>query len=247
MAEIQRLQKQIFHEYSRGLGLGTNAKYIYGTPLRPVVPLDTGTGGLFIIGAYPSARFEIIDGVSDVPVADNAGPFEYERWFDGSRVRRQPSAKELEELFLGPLSIERQDCWITDLVKVFLFKKGHIDRYNKLNASAPEGYIRERFAELGEKSLTWLEKELLVAKPNFVITLGAEVAGILRGIRSQPAQIRLLVPETSMLVIGKASVPVMHCAHPGILMRKDSRNPWPAMHREGFIPALKLAMKNHCF
>lgn len=247
MNQIQRLQKQIFREYSKDLKLDTNAKYIYGTPLRPVVPLDTGTGGLFILGAYPSARFELIEGISDVPVADNMGPFESERWFDGSRVRKQPSAKELEELFLEPLSVERQKCWITDLVKVFLFKKGHINRYKKLNASAPEGYIRERFAEFGEKSLPWLEKELLVAKPTFVITLGAEVAGILRGVRSKSSQTKLLVPETSILVLGKATFPVMHCAHPGILMRKDSRNPWPAKHWKAFIPALKSAKKEHGF
>ena len=108
-----------------------------------------------------------------MPVADNLGPFESERWFDGSRVRKQPSARELEELFLQPLSVARETCWITDLVKVFLFKKGHISRYEKLNAVAPAGYVRERFFELGKKSLPWLEKELMTAKPSFVITLGA--------------------------------------------------------------------------
>ena len=158
-----------------------------------------------------------------------------------------PLQKNLNRLFLGKLSVERHRCWITDLVKVFLFKEGHINRYKKLNASAPAGYTRERFAELGVKSLPWLEKELLVAKPTFVITLGAEVAGILRGVRSESAQTKLLEPKISTLVIGKASVPVMHCAHPGILMRKGPTNPWPTRHREDFIPALKSAKQEYGF
>ena len=161
MTEIQRLQKRIYREYAKNLKLNPKAKYIHGTPLRPVVPLDTGKGGLFILGAYPSARFALIDRVSDVPVADNLGPFESERWFDGARVRKQPSARELEDLFLSPLSVQRHKCWITDLVKVFLFKKGHIRRYEELKAVAPRGYVRESFYELGEQSISWLKKELM--------------------------------------------------------------------------------------
>jgi len=244
MNHIQKLRRSIYRDYARSVGLDPEACYMHGTPLKPVVPLDTGTGGLFIVGAYPSARFALINGVSDVPVADNLAPFEHERWFDGSRVRRQPSARELEENFLAPLSIDRRDCWITDLVKVFLFKKGHITRYEKLGAVAPSGYTRERFAELGERSLPWLERELVAARPKFVITLGAEVAGVLRGIGSPAGQIRLLVPEVSTLRIGENSVPAMHCAHPGIIMRRGERNPWPRRHEEEFLPALKRALRD---
>jgi len=247
MNEIQALQRDIFKNYSRDLGLDTNAKYLHGTPLKPVVPLDTGTGSLFILGAYPSARFALINRISDVPVADNLGPFESERWFDGSRVRKQPSARELEELFLNPLSVAREKCWITDLVKVFLFKKGHIRRYKKLNAVEPAGYVRERFFDLGEQSISWIEKELMVARPTFVITLGAEVAGILRGVRSAPVQSKLLVPNVSELVIGSVSVPSMHCSHPGILMRNDPNNPWPLRHKKEFIPALMSAKLKYGF
>ena len=132
-------------------------------------------------------------------------------------------------------------------MKVFLFKKGHIQRYEKLNAVAPSGYVRERFFALGIKSLSWLEKELLVAKPTFVITLGAEVAGILRGIRSPSAQSKLLVPKVSDLVVGDFSVPTIHCAHPGILMRKDSNNTWPTRHEKEFIPALISAKEQFGF
>ena len=247
MDEIKNLLQRIYEEYTSDIGLSPDAKYIHGTPLRPVVPLDTGIGGLFILGAYPSARFAYLDGISDVPVADNLGPFESERWFDGKRVRKQPSARELKDLFLGPLYVQRDQCWITDLVKIFLFKKGHIDRYHKLNAVAPEGYTRERFFELGEKSLHWLEEELVIAKPRFLIALGGEVAGILNGITSKAAQTNLLKPGVSTYTLGKVSVPVMYCAHPGNLMRTSDKNPWPDRHKKEFLPALKLAKKEYGF
>ena len=94
-----------------------------------------------MIGAYPSARFQQIDGIRDVPVGDNLGPFESERWFDGVRVRKQRSAIELEKLFLIPMDVDRAQCWITNLVKVFLFKKGHRKKYEQLKASPPAGVL----------------------------------------------------------------------------------------------------------
>jgi hypothetical protein len=126
MSATSRLLKSMYAEYAASVCLLPSAQYLYGTPLRPVVPLDIAVGGVFVLGAYPSARFAVVDGVTDVPVADNLGPFQNERWFDGARIREQPSARELRDFFLSPLNIDRSSCWITDLVKVFLFKKGHV-------------------------------------------------------------------------------------------------------------------------
>ena len=50
-------------------------RFLYGNPVLPVVPLDTACGGVFIVGAYPSARFATLKGVADVPVDNNPGPF----------------------------------------------------------------------------------------------------------------------------------------------------------------------------
>jgi uracil-DNA glycosylase len=244
MTAATYIVRKIYTEYVASIGLSEDAAYIHGTPLRPVVPLDQGLGGLFVIGAYPSARFAQIGTVSNVPVADNLGPFESERWFDGVRVREQPSARELQDLFLTPLKLSRTDCWITDLVKVFLYKTGHIKKYKDLGATAPSGYTRDRFFELGERSVAWLERELEVAKPTLVVTLGAEVAGVLRGVRSASTQVKLLVPEVSPCRIGEQDYPTMHCAHPGILMRKGGgKNPWPERHSKEFIPALRRALR----
>jgi uracil-DNA glycosylase len=243
MSETSELLKAMYRDYAVSVGLSPNARYLHGTPLCPVVPLDVATGGLFILGAYPSARFCVVDGISDVPVADNLGPFESERWFDGSRVREQPSARELRDYFLSPLAIERSSCWITDLVKVFLFKPGHVERYQQLRVDPPAGYVRERFIELARLSIPWIERELTLARPRLLITLGAEVAGVLRGVDSTAAQTRLLEPLVSELTLGSTTVPAIHCAHPGILMRPQARNPWPDAHRNNFLPAIQAFLK----
>jgi hypothetical protein len=87
-------------------------------------------------------------------------------------------------LYFEPLGILRRDCWITDFVKVFLFKEGHRAKYVRLGSAPPTGYERECFAKLAVKSIGWIEKELQVAQPRLVITLGAEIAGLLRGVSS---------------------------------------------------------------
>jgi len=242
MTSKSALMKSMYDDYAESVGLDSEAKYLHGTPLKPVVPLDQGEGGIFILGAYPSSRFAQIDKVTDVPVADNLGPFESERWFDGNRIRVQPSAKELEDLFLKPLGVERTDCWITDLVKVFLFKPGHVDRYRKLKVKPPRGYTRDRFMELGEASLPWLGRELKAARPKLIITLGAEVAGVIHGVRSQAAQVKLLRPEVLSLTIEGVTAQVIHCAHPGILMRRADNNQWPERHVREFLPKIKRAI-----
>lgn len=241
---VGALQRNILDDYAATVGLTKEARYLGGGRLRPVVPLDTAAGGIFIIGAYPSARFALVDGENDVPVGDNLGPFEPERYFDGARVRTQKSADELEQFYLRPLGITRSSCWITDIVKVFLFKLGHREKYRRLGTEAPAGYERERFEELALKSMGWIGRELEVARPRLVITLGAEIAGLLRGVKTQARRNALLGPSISQLQIGSTTVPTVHLAHPGIVMRKTTggRNRWPEVHETEHIPALKRAL-----
>ncbi len=99
---VGKLQQAMFRDYARSVGLSADARYYGGARLRPVVPLDTAIGGYFIVGAYPSAQFESVGGENDVPVGDNLGPFEPQRYFDGSRVRTQASADELADVYLDP-------------------------------------------------------------------------------------------------------------------------------------------------
>lgn len=241
--KISSLQKRIVEEYAADLGLDPGAAYISGAPLRPLPPLDVGTDSVMILGAYPSARFGVISGIRDVPVADNMGPFEPERYFDGQRVRTQASADELRELFFAPLGLNRAECWVTDIVKVFLFKEGHRKKYAALGAATPRGYEREQFESLARASLGWLEREIEVAAPRLLVTLGSEVAGILRAVQGQQRRNWLLTGDPADLSMGRHTVRAVHLAHPGILMRKgnDQRNPWPAEHQKHLI-RLKAAL-----
>jgi hypothetical protein len=59
-----------------------------------------------------------------------------------------------------------------------------MDRYRWLGVEPPVGYVRDRFAELVERSVPWIVRELEAARPKLVSTLGSEVAGVLRGVRS---------------------------------------------------------------
>lgn len=238
------LRKSILAEYARSIGLPSNARYFGGARLRPVVPLDAAVGGIFILGAYPSARFEGVDGENDVPVGDNLGPFEPERYFDGTRVRTQKSADELAEFYLRPLGINRTECWVTDIVKVFLFKEGHREKYRRLGEVPPIGYERERFEELAVRSMPWIERELELARPRLVITLGSEIAGIVRGVASHAGRNALLGPTITTVGFGSVTAPTVHLAHPGIVMRKGGgdRNPWPRVHQDEHIPSLRAAL-----
>jgi len=230
---VRSLQRDIINRYADDVGLPTTATYISGAPLRPLPPLDTHVGGLMVLGAYPSARFGTIDGIRDVPVGDNLGPFESERYFDGDRVRTQASADELDSLILGRLGIPRTRCWVTDLVKVFLFKSGHRDKYTALGASVPDGHRRELFEELALRSMPWLAREVRLSKPALLMTLGSEVAGLVRGVTGQKARNALLGPNIMDVTVDGTAVRMVHLAHPGILMRGDGdRNPWPAATRE---------------
>jgi len=79
--------------------------------MRPAVPLDVAQDGVFIIGAYPTAKFATINRERDVPTRDINGPFSDEQYFDGSRIRPVKSGQELEQAYLEPLGLRREQCW----------------------------------------------------------------------------------------------------------------------------------------
>ena len=178
MDTVDKFRRDLLRGYAESVGIAERANYIGGAPLRPVVPLDVGHTVL-IIGAYPPARLGAVADEHDVPVADSLGPFEPERYYDGERIRLQKLASELDVSYLSPLGVKREDCWITNLVKVFVFNEGQRQKYLKLGTQPPAGYNREAFESIGAMSIPWLERELNLSRPKLVITLGTEVAGIL--------------------------------------------------------------------
>jgi uracil-DNA glycosylase len=243
-ATVQKFQQRLCANYKDSLSLPLPYKYIYGNPVQPVVPLDTAQDSVFVIGAYPSARFATIGTERDVPVADNCGPFSTERYFDGSCIRTVNSGYELEQVYLAPLDLQREQCWITDLVRVFLFKKGHLAKYRRLGCIWPPRETRSLFEEFAEQGMHWMEEELSLARPRIVITLGREVAGILQNVKGPKQRNALIGGDSKEFNIGGVTYPVIHLAHPGIVMRPATeRNPWPRMHKEVHIPAARKVIE----
>jgi uracil-DNA glycosylase len=148
------------------------------------------------------------------------------------------SGRELNEAYLIPLGLKRNQCWLTNLVKVFVFKEGHTKKYRHLDCTWPPRPNRDDFEHYAHKSKDWLAEELEAARPRAIITLGTEVAGVLQEVRGQKKRNALLGGDVKPLSIAGKEYPAIHLAHPGITMRKATdRNPWPRLHREKHIPA----------
>ena len=241
---IKQFQRSLHAEYCHQLSLPENYQYLYGNPVLPVVPVETAIGGILIVGAYPSARFATIGSERDVPVADNLSPFSIETYFDGTHTRRLESGFELEHQYLQPLGLSRGSCWITDLVRVFLFKPGHIKKYRQLDCSWPQFETRSKFEDYAIDGMDWFEKEIDVAQPRLIITLGADVAGILRGVQGRESRNDLISGKIQDLSVGDQKHQVIHLAHPGIVMRPASaKNRWPILHREKHVPEARTAIE----
>jgi len=191
-------QQKCYREYLRSIELPEYYTYPSGNPIRPLPPIQTAVGGLMIVGAYPSARFESRPSRIHpkrnrlIPIADNLQPFGRERYFDGLRVRILESAEGLQKYLLSKLKIAPQQCWITDIVKVFLYKEEHVESCADVcpEFQAPE--LRSQFKNLAERSLTWLQNECRLCRPKLILTLGEEVAQVVSNELNAPADALLV-------------------------------------------------------
>jgi uracil-DNA glycosylase len=216
---VLRYQQECFATYSAKVGLPPNYSYLDGNPVRPLVPVETFQKSLMIVGAYPSARFESRKRRL-VPIGDNLGPFQPELYFDGIRVRKQESAYGLEKYILNPLSIRREKCWITDLVKVFLFKPEHIANYVAIGFKPAFRATRSLFVDYAKKSLSFLAEEVALAEPILLITLGEEVARVIANDFETPAE-QLLTGTPHEIPVGRKTWQVAHVAHPDACRRAE--------------------------
>jgi uracil-DNA glycosylase len=227
---IQQYQKDCFKNYKSSIGYPEEYKYLHGTPVHVLVPIETTLNKVMIVGAYSTARFHTIDGKTDVPVASNDSPFSDEAYFDGSRVRTIPSGKELNEVILQKIGVKREDCWITNMVKVFLFKEGHINRYKALGKNDFEEN-RSHFKAYAEKSMPWLEKEIKICQPQMIILLGLEVIQTIFGLSLNKAKEYMDGSVKTKEIKGVARNFIC-LPHPGILMKHTEKNPWPKEFEE---------------
>jgi hypothetical protein len=184
---ILTYQQKCYREYARSIALPEPYTYPDGNPIRPLPPIQTAVDGLMIVGAYPSARFESRPSRSKpgryrlIPVADNLQPFGYEQYFDGIRVRTLESADGLQKYLFANLPIFFEQCWMTDIVKVFLYKPTHQDSCGDVCPAFRVPVLRSRFRVLAQDSLPWLQEECRMCKPKLIVTLGQEVAQVVSG------------------------------------------------------------------
>ena len=239
---INAYLKNTWFNYKKDLELEPYT-YLYGNPIKVHVPVDIATGGLMIVGAYPTAHFYTLMGpdgklITKVPVEDHLYPFSNEMYFDGSGIDQVKSGKEIEELFLKQLGLNHDQCWITDLVKVFLFKPGHIDRYKKLGFNNFEAN-RHKFLALAKDSMYYLNEEIELAQPKVIIGLGAEVNAVIHD-KSVKEATKLISKEPIYNKNIGGDIPFFACPHPGILMREDEHShKWRGILNETLIEVKK--------
>lgn len=224
--KLAEYQAEISRDYNKSIGLPENYVFLNGNPVKPLPPAQAAVGGVMIIGAYPSAIFEYKNS-RVIPAKNLKEPFD-PALYDNSKNK---SAEELDQNILKPLGISRDKCWITNMVKAFLFKPEHTSQFTALKATAKGYATRESFEAYAQKSLPWLYREIEMAQPKVIITLGAEVAGVVRGVKGAEARNNLLNYQISSIKIGQHEYRIVHFVHPGLLMRKNAK--WMKIHNQG--------------
>ena len=221
---IQQYQKKCSKEYLQSIKFPKEATYLYGNPVRTVVPIETAIGKIMIIGPQPTAKVFFENDIPDVPLYDATAPFSIEPYYDGNRVRSSYTGQELSEVILETLEIKREHCWLTTLVKVFLFDDDHVKKYKRLGKEIKEN--RSQFSEYALKGMPWLRQELEIANPKAIILLGQEVISSLLLISEKEAMDLITGEVVEKKIIWKNSNFIC-LPPPGVIMDRSARNPWP--------------------
>jgi uracil-DNA glycosylase len=198
--------------------------YLYGNPVNTVVPIETAIGKIMIIGPQPAAKLYFVNDIPDVPLTDASAPFSVEPYFDGSRVRSSFTGQELSEVILETLEIKREECWLTSLVKVYLFDDDHVKKYHRLGKEIKEN--RSKFKEYANLSLQWIRQEIEIANPIAIILLGPEVISSLLLISEEEALECITGKVIEKKIIWKHSNFIC-LPPPGVILDRSARNPWP--------------------
>jgi len=221
---IQQYQKKCSKEYLKSIKFPKENSYLYGNPVQTVVPIETAIGKIMIIGPQPTAKVFFVDDIPDVPLYDATAPFSIEPYYDGNRVRSSYTGQELSEVILEMLEIKRERCWLTTLLKVFLFDDDHVKKYKRLGKEITAN--RSKYHEYALKSMPWLRQELEIANPKVIILLGPEVISSLLLISEEEAQDLITGEVVEKKIIWKNSNFIC-LPPPGVIMDRSARNPWP--------------------
>jgi len=220
---IQQYQKKCAKEYQQSIKFPRETSFLYGNPVQTVVPIETAIGNIMIIGPTPAAKVFFVNDIPDVPLYDATAPFSIEPYFDGSRVRSSYTGQELNEIILETLEIQRRHCWLTSLVKVFLFDDDHVKKYHRLGKDIKQN--RSQFSEYALKSLPWIRDEIEICNPKAILLLGPEVIASLLVISEKEAMDLITGEVVEKKIIWKNSSFIC-LPPPGVIMDRSAKNPW---------------------
>ena len=198
--------------------------YLYGNPVETVIPIETAIGKIMVIGPQPAAKVFFVNDIPDVPLYDGTAPFSIEPYFDGSRVRSSFTGQELSEVILEILEVPRVHCWLTTLVKVFLFDDDHVKKYHRLGKEIKEN--RSKYMDYANKSLKWIRQEIEIANPYAIFLLGPEVISSLLLVSLEKAIEYMTGKVIEKKIIWKNSNFIC-LPPPGVILDRSARNPWP--------------------
>lgn len=221
---IHQYQKKCSREYISSIKFPKENSYLYGNPVNTVVPIETAIGKIMIIGPQPAAKLYFVNDIPDVPLTDATAPFSIEPYFDGSRVRSSFTGQELSEVILETLEIKREECWLTSLIKVYLFDDDHVKKYHRLGKEIKEN--RSKFKEYANLSLQWIRQEIEIANPIAIILLGPEVISSLLLISEEEAMECITGKVIEKKIIWKNNNFIC-LPPPGVILDRSARNPWP--------------------
>lgn len=235
-AAVRGYTADVARSYMSSIRLPPNYKFLSGAAVLPLPPIQVRHGKVFVLGAYPSAVFQSIR-KRRVPVENLKMPFDATAYPGGVNA----SAEELDEFYLKPLGLTRKDCWITNLVKVFLFKKEHAEQFRVLGSTQTAYATRGEYERYAKAGLAWVDRELEIAEPRLIITLGSEVGGVFAGVSDADQRKELLNPyKIRTIRRGNHEYRVIHMVHPGQLMRQTPK--WTKIHQQG-IKSLRAAIR----
>ena len=130
----------------------------------------------------------------------------------------------ISEVILEILEIPRKKCWLTTLVKVFLFDEDHVKKYKRLGKEIKEN--KSNYSELALKSMPWMRDEIEIANPKAIILLGPEVISSMLLISIEEAKKLITGEVVEKKIIWKNSNFIC-LPPPGVIMDRSASNPWP--------------------
>jgi hypothetical protein len=221
---IHQYQKKLSKEYMDDIKFPNDTSYLHGNPVQTVIPIETAIGKIMVIGPQPAPKVYFVNDIPDVPLYDATAPFSVEPYFDGSRVRSSYTGQELSEVILETLEVPREQCWLTSLVKVFLFDDDTVKKYHRLGKEIKEN--RSKFADYANKSLKWIRQEIEIANPYAIILLGEQVISSLLLVSAEEARDYMTGKVVEKKIIWKNSNFIC-LPPPGVILDRSARNPWP--------------------